>query len=824
MDRDEFFNVPANGSGADRGAGSPSRDADGWTPLCPMPSDAPKSPHVGDPPLSVGSGESFAAPSNKFFPYRDADGRLLGYVERIERRSGGKEFRPWTYCEHADGRREWRLKALPAPRPLYGLDRLAIAPNAPVLIVEGEKAADAAASLFPGFISVTSSGGARAAAKADFSSLAGRNVVIWPDHDADGRRYAMEVARFARAAGAQRVAIVTVPTEFPAKWDLADPLPDGWTRERLLERLQAAMWTADPFAGLDPAAGVQHPFRLSDTGVEYYEERENHEGRWVPICVPRFEILAYTRSAENEDWGRLGRITDPDGHAHILALPMSQLGGDGVALRERLLGMGLTLPNARARVRLAEYIASTTPPLRVRCVPRIGWHDDCYVLPDRTFGDAAEPVFLQTESAMDHRFGVVGDLAGWREEVARPCIGNSRLVFALSLAFAPPLLRRFGAEGGGFHFRGSSSIGKSTALRVAASVWGSGTAKGVIRTWRATSNGLEAVALASNDALLCLDELGELDGREAGPTAYMLANGEGKTRARRDGSGRPPARWLTQFLSTGEVSLADKMAEAGRMVQAGQEARFIDLEADAKAGLGAFDALNGFASGDALARHLNAATSCNHGAPIRVYLDRLCADLSGAMDDVKRDAKRFVTELCSRETDGQVQRVAHRFGLIAAAGALACRFGILPWLERECFDAAQLLFEEWLDNRGGAGAAEAIRVLRLIRRFIEEHGDDRFARIDAVASDRPTFNRAGFRRERDERTEYLFLPTAFNDVCPGITLRLVSEALREAGCLVMHAGGKASIAVKVPTLGTVRVYCIDYQALCEAIGGAGKPE
>ena len=141
-------------------------------------------------------------------------------VRRFDLPDGSKDIRPLTFWRHPDGRREWRWKGLPAPRPLYGLDRLAARPDAPVLIVEGEKAADAAAKLFPDHVAVTSQNGAKAADKADWSPLAGRQVTIWPDHDAEGATYAADVACLMQVTGAALVKTVSIPDSFPAKWDL----------------------------------------------------------------------------------------------------------------------------------------------------------------------------------------------------------------------------------------------------------------------------------------------------------------------------------------------------------------------------------------------------------------------------------------------------------------------------------------------------------------------------------------------------------------------------------------------------------------------------
>ncbi len=169
------------------------------------------------------------------WPYRDADGNLLMAVARFDSPQG-KQVLPCT----PDGKGGWQWKALPDPRPLYGLDRLAANSSVPVLVCEGEKAAVAAQTLFPDHVAVTSSGGANAAGKADWKPLTGRSVVIWPDADEPGRKYAADVARLCGAAGAVSVRIVDVPTDWPDGWDVADTLPQNVTADTLRQMLAAA--------------------------------------------------------------------------------------------------------------------------------------------------------------------------------------------------------------------------------------------------------------------------------------------------------------------------------------------------------------------------------------------------------------------------------------------------------------------------------------------------------------------------------------------------------------------------------------------------------
>ena len=287
-------------------------------------------------------------------------------------------------------------------------------------------------------------------------------------------------------------------------------------------------------------------------------------------------MLAETRDEAGGSWGLLLRVTDRDGVAHELAVSRRALAGDGVAVRELLADCGLSLnPAPPARQALLEYLNGCASPRRVLCVPRIGWHRAAggppfFVLPDEVVGSPPnQRVILQAEDRAEHAFGQAGTLEEWQAAVGALCTGNSRLVFAASCALAPPLLEFLGEDGGGFHLVGRSSVGKSAAARVAASLCGGGPRKGAEdywRSWNATANGIEGAAALHNDALLVLDEMSQADARVAPEVAYLLGNGQGKTRMAKTVAARPLLRWRLLFLSTGEEGLAEKAAEAGQRV------------------------------------------------------------------------------------------------------------------------------------------------------------------------------------------------------------------------------------------------------------------
>jgi putative DNA primase/helicase len=570
----------------------------------------------------------------------------------------------------------------------------------------------------------------------------------------------------------------------------------------------------------DDNRAVKFPFRLIESAVEY-ADAHNDEIDWVFVCS-RLDIAAVTRNEIGEEWGRLLTFRDDDGREHRWAMPMELLAGDGTTYRERLLSMGVHIgPGPKARHRLHEYIQTTTPATRVRSVSRLGWHGGVFVLPDAVFGDPGqERVIYQTAYATEHGFRVSGTLSEWQEHVAIPCAGNSRLVFAVSCAFAASLVYLVNGESVGYHLRGPSSLGKTTAILVGGSVVGGGDLKGYMRQWRATANGLEGVAALHCDSLLCLDEISQLSSREAGEVAYLLANGQGKSRARRDGSGKPPAAWRTVFLSTGEISLADKVGEDGhRLATAGQQVRVIDVAADAGRGLGLFENLHGTENGHQFALKLKEATSHYYGTPIREFLARVTENLEPATQSVKSFKHNFVKTNCPTGADGQVQRVLGHFALVAAAGELAIAAGVLPWAEGKANAAATVCFNAWLSNRpAGAGRAEIEAGIAQIRKFFELHGDSRFTLWgvpdnddlrDRPSNDRPTINRAGFRRLLDggRGVEFYVFPENFkSELCSGFDAKALTRAMIDKGLLIPGKDGRSSESVTLPRLGKKRCY------------------
>jgi hypothetical protein len=528
-----------------------------WTSLIPPPPDA------GLPSDEMLSGFDI------LHRYTSADGRETHFVGRIEARGDEhKQFIPITYGE-LKGKRGWHKKAPDPPRPLYGLHKLTATPDAVVILCEGEKAADAAQRLFPDHACISWFGGTAQVEHADLSPLANRLVSVWPDADVPG-------------LNATRKLIPRLPADtqvvrtdgLPESFDAADlehqgcDDPAAWLNQRLIPAREAPPGDPrePPPGGDERGLVLPDRFSLNQRGLWYQPPLRNDgiEPDPIKICEP-FEILARTSDDTHCNHGLLLQWTDADNERHKWAMPLRMVHADGNTIAAELQDAGLRCGTSRpAHDHLKHFFGAVRIKRRVRCVDCAGWHDTAYVLPDgRVFGADTDSLVMQTEHvARAGAYAARGTPCGWRDNIACYAVGNDLLTLAISCAFAAPLLDVLGEPSGGVHLHGISQSGKTTLMRSAMSVSGPADDKHM-RTWRATANGLEAVATETSDGLLTLDEISQANAREVEQVVYMLANGAGKARANRVGGTRRQRNWLSLFLSTGEITLEAKLSEAG---------------------------------------------------------------------------------------------------------------------------------------------------------------------------------------------------------------------------------------------------------------------
>lgn len=238
---------------------------DGDAPTSSRPASTPPPPPRETKPRTVynTSADALAAAErsvgckvSRCWTYHNEHSTPVGMALRFDTPKG-KDVRPLARV--ADG---WIIGAMPAPRPLYRLPEVLKAdPATAIVVVEGEKSADAAARL--GYVATTSAGGSQAAGKSDWTPLRDRDVAILPDRDDAGERYAADVARLARAAGARSVRIVRLSDCWPdlsAGGDVADLADAAAGDVAALEKIRVTvdgLIQATPAIEADPAAAAE---------------------------------------------------------------------------------------------------------------------------------------------------------------------------------------------------------------------------------------------------------------------------------------------------------------------------------------------------------------------------------------------------------------------------------------------------------------------------------------------------------------------------------------------------------------------------------------
>lgn len=560
-----------------------------------------------------------------------------------------------------------------------------------------------------------------------------------------------------------------------------------------------------------------------DAGL-YFDPGEGAPPVW--LAAP-FDVMGEGRAPDGTGWGLWLRWRDGDGRLKSWLMPFRLLMVAPGEAEAELVDRGLRVSaDPAARLHLRRALAEVQAGTKVTTVSRAGWHATpgapaAYVLPNgETIGQPAESlVMAEAGEEAATRCATAGTMAGWQAEVAARAVGNPMAAFALSCAFAGPLLLPLGEVSGGFHLAGGSKGGKTSAFLMAATAWGPPHKGAVLRDWNSTANAIEATAEEAGDGLLLLDEIHQAEPRAVVGAVYAIAGEGGKARLNRDARARKRRTWRTFILSNGEVDVATVAAKAGTRLPAGAAVRLPSVPVPQ--GGAAWPNLHGAPDFGGFMGSLHAAIKAHHGHAAPAFIAKLAEAMEAEPDGLKAlvsDRREYFAKRLPADAEAQARDVARRFALVATAGELAREWGILPWPEGEATRAAEAMMAAWLAGRGGAGAGEDADALSRVRRFIAEHGASRFPAVKELAGggmaddERPTVKRAGFRKTLPEGDAFLFFPEIWaGEVFDGADATAGAKALAAAGYLVRGEGNKLQKRVRVPGWAKgdgLRFYCI----------------
>ncbi len=506
-----------------------------------------------------------------------------------------------------------------------------------------------------------------------------------------------------------------------------------------------------------------------------------------------FWKVGHVRDSEEKNWRIIVAGWNRNGELIKFELSPQEIHGRPSCIAARFEGEGLEIEIGQGKS-IVEYLQAYREAPHLIGAECTGWHihpqsrDVVFILPRRIIGqysgDRYDLSRLQ-KSELSRGMTRRSTLAAWREEVAGLLRGNPVLMFSAMLGLSTPLLWLLDAEAGGIHLRGPSSTGKTTALLVAASVWGApkigGTDPSFVITWNTTANALEGVAASRCDISLVLDEVGEFEGWNFGRIIYALATGQGKTRMYADTTIRSAPRWRFNYLSTGEKSVAEMLRDDGpnKGAHAGQMVRLLNIET----GNGIVTDAHDHASPEDFVNAVRKACCDHHGVAGRAFVEHLLG-VGKEGDGVRLDKKalkelydRMTRELTPDGMDGQQRRAIRRFALVAAAGHLAAEFKVLPFTQAEIMDSVASVIGMWLSN---GPMSDAVRSAVRLRDYIENNLDN-FA---DPSQDFPQIrHKAGLRRRIDGRDLFLFTSQTFKQACGAENTTEVCRFLLERGFL-----------------------------------------
>ena len=526
------------------------------------------------------------------------------------------------------------------------------------------------------------------------------------------------------------------------------------------------------------------------------------------ITRTAIEPLAMVIDSETDTQSLLVAVKNIDGEERVLRIPYSDLVSNVNRAVSVLSDAGLVIVPGKEKA-LAIFLRMAIPPKRLVKTSQSGWSNDnkCFVLPDETFGDLGEKevCFEPKSKSLAKGYKRQGTTKQWRVNVGNMAKGNPLMIFVICVSLCGPLLKLAGFNGGGVHLYGRSSRGKTTLSQLAASIWGNGTDPSVptddtlVRTWYTTVNAIDALSEAHSDTLLPMDELGTFIGRDLGKVIYQLAGGQEKasltsTRTFRDG-----ATWRGNILSTGEISVLQKIQSTGGKAMAGQLVRMLDIPIG-----DVFTETGDLRTGE-FANKVKSNCSKYYGSVGRDFLSELVdwyqADPSGAVELLIENVESITNELRTDDVSPEQERALRRLALYQVAGEFAVHWGILKFKESRIADAIVHVRDLWL--QGGVELSDTSRAIDTLRFFIgRSHGG--FASIGDAD---PGGNIKGY-RSRDRQTFY-FDDDQLSAACGGREAKEVAKELRSRGLLLTNEEGRLKVKQKIASLQTsLRFYAV----------------
>jgi uncharacterized protein (DUF927 family) len=425
---------------------------------------------------------------------------------------------------------------------------------------------------------------------------------------------------------------------------------------------------------------------------------------WVQISRTRIELMAVTRSRQDDDWGVYVKIINMDSRSKYLAIPRSVINDVSGNIAGRLAQLGVDVVREQ-RAHLPDFLLTTVEVVddtvqelpRFVAVPTTGWCElnngrSVFVLPHTTKLPTDLPpgelaIFQSKHLHLQDGFAIEGSVADWCEQIAAQFAGNSNVILAVGVALSGPLTVWAGVPPGLFHIFCYSKRGKSLVSAIAQSVYGRAlipnetVADPFGMSWLATANSIGRLIRVRSSIGAFFEELNQGKAQDIADAAYRVANGIDRTRMR----GRdlePRLTYCVPGFSTGEEAMVDFLTRNGQRVTDGMRTRFADIPAEAQPG-SVFEKFDADAI-PGLGKKFYPLLSKLYGAVgdawLQVLVDMGPEKITAVVNQYQQEFHARPKVQAIYKVAAPYQRsVVDRFSTVATACRMAIEVGLLPW-------------------------------------------------------------------------------------------------------------------------------------------------
>jgi len=397
---------------------------------------------------------------------------------------------------------------------------------------------------------------------------------------------------------------------------------------------------------------------------------------------------------------------DTRGSLFGITLPREEiLSANSGQIFKNLISKGISA-KAKNQKDISEYLCDQQASNQIIGLSKLGWNNSLYgehifVLPNKIYSNPDDETVYNyiPEKETQSQLSVYpsGSLDDWKTNIASTCKGNPLVAFAIGASFSSALYYLLNLDGGGFHFYGHSSRGKTTLLQLSASVWGNSIDPAVggrdcyIGRWSITPNAIETIGTAYSDICLINDELGTNTDKSFSETIYNLTAGVGKVRLTEDNK----QTWRTSLLSSGELKISDQIAKAsGKEALAGQKVRVIDI-------------------------HVEDIFTDTNGEPPKLFVENIkknCREYFGTAGEVfiehllpivndpekLRALRNRFSELSTSLTSDTMQpeqcRALNRFACVSLALEICVDIELIPITKPEALGSVEGALATWIED------------------------------------------------------------------------------------------------------------------------------